>query len=146
MKRTSRAVFVLFYSLALLLVALAPGCQTGRRLEPGGAYAPVISGVTNYDALLFLADSTYDLSYNTVLTVCAIEKKNRAVLRQQFPTLKGELDHIRDQVWEIDGRWALARRAYLANPVPENLDTLNRIVSELQRAAAISETLIQPTP
>lgn len=137
----------LFLAFALPIFLLL-GCANNR-LEPGGAYAPVltndvgqVTAAAEPDMALFVSDSTYDLAYNAALTVFRIEKNNRALLKQLYPDLKKEMDRLRDQVWEADGHWAEARQAYLANPVPANLDALNRTLAELQRLSAAAETLL----
>jgi hypothetical protein len=136
----------------LLAGSLLVGCGSfsEKRLEVGGAYAPAVTNVVSGevtataapDMALFVIDSGYQRLYDATLTILRIEKNNRALLSQQFPDLKRQTDEVREAVWQIDGDWAAARQAYLTNPVPANLDALNRTLAEMQRWNAAASTLL----
>ncbi len=131
--------------LAALLVAITIALPTGcaHRLEQGGAYSQVDQAP---DLALFTSDASYKWAYTSIVTVMQLEKDHRAMLATKWPNLKGECDKIRLKTQEIDLRWATARKAYLVNPVPANLDLLNRIAAELQRVNAVAITLIPKNP
>ena len=139
-----------FSSLLLILLALGLtlGCN-GKRLELGGAYAPATTNAAGQlvataapDFTLLALDSTYDLAYQSALAACRFEKANRALLRQLDPNIKTRMDSVREMVWRIDGRWATARQAYLAQPVPANLDPIRQALAEMQRWNQTARSLL----
>src|SRR5262245_2666148 len=124
-----------FTALLSLSVGLLAGC-VGKRLEPGGAYAPggfVVTtntggvGETNFmptaqaDMAFYVADSSYDLAYSIIDGAFKFERDNRAALWRVSPSIKHTLDEIRPKALEIHKRWAAARQAYIANPVATGL-------------------------
>ena len=131
---------------------LLTGCQSPR-LEAGGAYAPAIV-TTNMDGTvttmptaapdmpLFVADSAYKLAYDAVDGVLLFEYNNRAELQQKFPKLKPALDKIRPEVWDVEVRWAKARKAYLASPTPAGLSQLQTMLGELQRLVPVAQAAL----
>ena len=138
-----------------LLVALGvasllfTGCHAPQ-LEPGGAYAPAIvstnaagavtvSPVTAPETALFIADASYRLAYDAVDGVLKFEYQNRAELAAKFPKLKPALDKLRPQIWRIEQRWALARRAYKASPSPAGLSQIQTILSEITRLVPVAQ-------
>ena len=140
----------IIYALALAaLVIGSAGCKTPR-LEPGGAYAPTNSvGAVLYNDLgLALADSSYKFAYETTLGVLKFEKDNRANLFALSPKIaldvKHALDKVRAQVWEIDKRWAMARKAYRAAPTPAGLSALQTILTEITRLLPVVQSQITP--
>lgn len=142
--------------LLALLAAVSgfTGCGGTTKLEPGGAYAP---GATNAagvfvpasapDVGLFIADSSYKLAYDAVDGVLKFERDNRAQLQAASPKIKTALDSIRPKVVDIDLRWARARQAYKANPIPANLSVMQQILAEIQALVPVAETqLVPPAP
>jgi hypothetical protein len=136
--------------LTLVLVLLGPlltapaltGCKSSK-LEPGGAYSPVTTnadGTLNFtqapDLALFEVDSAFDLAYTATDAVFNIERSNRQMLWGISPQIKHTLDQIRPQAVDAKKRYALARAAYLANPVPANLDALNTVLATMKNLSA----------
>ena len=126
------------------------GCAT--HLEPGGAYAPVTTNVDGTltplsiaDVGLFAADSAFDLAVSAMDTVFKIERENRVFLWRQSPEIKHALDSIRPQAVEAKRRYAMARAAYLENPVPANLSTLQTILLEAQALTAAATAALPAT-
>ncbi|TXH09652.1 MAG: hypothetical protein E6R03_16540 [Hyphomicrobiaceae bacterium] len=143
----TRSVAGLFLIFALSLGLL--GCVGPQRLETGGAYAPALTNAVGEvtataapDLTLFLLDASYDFAYQSALTACRIEQKNRALLAASFPRLKSDMDKFRQQIWETDLVWATARQAYLTNPVPANLEPIHRAIAEMERWNAAATALI----
>ncbi len=118
------------------------GCKA--TLAPGGAYN---SGSTNVvavkaDMAFFVVDSAYDLAYATIDAAFKFEKDNRDMLWRQSRQIKQELDRMRPQAVVINGKYLTARAAYLANPLPENLTTLQAILAEIQKLSATATAVL----
>lgn len=138
--------------LAAALIAMPATLQTGcghATLEQGGAYAPL--PVTNIDGTvtqqgsayeLFVIDQSFQLAHTAVATVFQFERDNRALLWQVSPEIKHSLDRIRPQVVDAETRFAVGRKAYIAAPVPQNLTTLQGILTELQRLSLTAQAVV----
>lgn len=131
--------------LALAVSVILPGCKTPT-LEPGGLYNPTnaIGQVLYNNTGFALADTTYRLTYETALAVFAYERNNRKVIWDLSPQVKKSLDRIRPTVVDIDHRWAMARKAYRANPTPAGLSTLQSILDEIQKLLPIIQQQLAP--
>lgn len=125
------------------------GCKTPS-LEKGGAYAPTnaLGQVIYSDLGLALADASYKFAYETALMPLRFERENRAQIAMLSPTIgaqvKTALDEVREEVWKIDQRWALARKAYKANPTPAGLSTIQAILSEIERLIPVIQSQLSP--
>lgn len=146
MKRTH--ALLLGLSAILLLcgsILLGTGCNKST-LAPGGAYNPitVTAGVTNSapDLDLFIADSAYQVAYNTIDAAFTTEKNNRALLWKTSPSIKHTLDSIRPQALDANDRYLSARAAYITNPVPDNLQGVNKILAEIQQIAIAAQAAL----
>jgi hypothetical protein len=136
-------------AMLCLLASLFAGCKT-QKLEPGGVYAPTntLGQLVLNDRALALADASYKFAYETVLGVFKFEKENRAQIAAMSPTLgatiKEALDNGRTKVWEIDQRWALARKAYRANPTAAGMTTIQTVLAEIERIVPVIQAELQP--
>ena len=133
---------------ALLAGPALTGCKSAR-LEPGGAYAPLttnddltVTPTQAPDLGLFVADQAFDLAVSTMGVAFKIERDNRMLLWRVSPEIKHGLDRVRPQAVEAKKRYALARTAYLANPIPGNLDTLNTVLAELKALSEAAQAAI----
>lgn len=139
---------ILIVAVALTLSALT-ACKTPK-LEAGGVYAPTNeTGVVIYNDLgLALADASYKFAYEAAIGVFEFEKSNRAKIKALSPdiglSVKHELDKARVNVLLIDQRWAVARKAYKANPTPAGLSTVKSILSEIQRLIPVIQSQLEP--
>jgi hypothetical protein len=152
--------------LAISLAFLSSGCAwfSGKtaQLEVGGAYAPLdVSAHTNEagqveivtnavrapDFAFFAADSAFDLAESAVQGVFKFELTNRVWLWSVSPQIKHSLDKIRPAVWDAIGKYTTARAAYVANPTPEGLATIQGIAQQLKTIADMAQAVIaQPKP
>lgn len=129
---------------ALLTVAIT-GCKT--HLASGGAYSPgefvVTTNVAGTTATNFVlssaqniafyeADTAYNAAYSIVDAAFKWESDNRAQLYKLTPEIKHTLDKIRPAAWQVQQRWAAARQAYEANPIPANLTAIQTLVAQIQ--------------
>lgn len=133
-----------FLAFACVLCALifpaVSGCKTPT-LEKGGAYD---TGNKLPDLAFYAADSAYDFAFSAIQGAFKYERDNRLALWKISPQIKHTLDGIRPTVWDINVRWAKARRAFLANPLPENLTALQTILAEIQRLVPIVQDAVKP--
>lgn len=120
----------------LLCALLLGGCKT---LEPGGAYAPV--GQTA-DMPLYTADAAYKLAYATLDAVFLFEHNNRDMLWQVNPQIKKSIDGMRTVAIQYQKDWAVARKAYLDNPVAQNLKSYEGVVAKIQQLAQVASVVI----
>src|ERR1700743_2643116 len=121
MKKIPLIVVVSLVAIATCLAVV--GCKSPT-LEAGGAYSGSVlatnattgtvstNQVSASDMPFEVADAAYKLAYQAVDGVLLIEFKNRTALLAAFPALKPALDKIRPTIWDIDQRWALARKTY----------------------------------
>lgn len=127
MKLRYSIIPILLLSLSLLFV----GCN--GTLEKGGAYAPVGQKA---DMTFYTIDSAFCLAYAAVDGAFKFERENRKALWAISPKIKRDLDYIRPDAAKVVLRYAAARRAYLSNPVPDNLTELQSTLALAQRISA----------
>jgi hypothetical protein len=120
----------------LLLIAFPLGCA---HLEPGGAYAPIGQ---QPDKAFYLADGSFDIAYSSVDAVFKFESDNRAYLWAVSPNIKHTLDKIRPLALDAATRYAKARAAYIAQPTPTGLTTLQLILTEIQKITSAAKAAI----
>lgn len=138
------------FTLFTATTELLTGCKGIGKLEAGGAYSLTNSqGQVIYNDIgLALADASYKFAYQTVDGVLKFERDNRAAIKALSPTVgldvKHALDRIRPTVWDIDQRWAVARRAYRLNPTPAGLTTLQTLLAEIQRLVPVVQAELVP--
>src|SRR5678815_4577228 len=138
--KTKLAAFMAAMVIALSLI----GCASGK-LAPGGAYHPTDTNgvaISAPDAAFFAVDSSYRIAYNTVDTVFLFENDNRAMLWALSPTIKHTLDNIRPQAVAANVEYHKARDAYIANPVPANLDLLKQVLAKMQQLTATATAVL----
>lgn len=147
MKLTPRLIFLWLILACAPIACIVNGCKAPN-LESGGNYATTNSvGVVTKDAGLFLADSGYKLAYDSIQTVFAFERNNRAELWAMSHNIKSGLDKARGEVNHIEKRWASARKAYREAPSPQGLDQLHVILADLQKVVAIVQSqVVTPKP
>lgn len=117
-----------FLLAGLLAITACVGCRA--TLEPGGAYAPVGQKA---DMTFYTIDAAFTLAYAAVDGAFKFEKQNRAALWDVSPKIKRDLDYIRPDAAKVVKRYMAARKAYLANPVPDNLTELQSTLALAQR-------------
>lgn len=135
---------------ALLILLIFPACLLfagckAPQLEAGGAYAPLDANgvaIVAADPVFFEVDSAYDLAYSTIDGAFLFERQNRAALWQISPQIKHTLDAIRPQAWAVAVQYAKARQAYIANPVPANLSTLQSVLAHAQQLVATAQAVM----
>lgn len=140
-------------SLLLTLVVVCIGsnlsCKSPK-LEPGGVYAPTnaVGQVLYNDLGLALTDASYKFAYETALSPLKFERDNRAEIFALSPdvglSVKQSLDKVRAEIWDIDQRWAAARKVYKANPTPGGLTTLQTVLSEIERIIPVVQSQLAP--
>jgi hypothetical protein len=135
--------------LVVALVLSFSGCKA--TLEQGGAYAPVvtnsdgtISAVSAPEPVFFEIDAAFDLAYAAIDGAFKFERDNRDMLWKISPNVKHALDELRPKAADVVRRYSAARKAYMANPVPAGLDTLQRILAEAQSLGAAAAAAAQP--
>lgn len=150
-----------FKSLLLIAVAVISltACNRNPGLDHGGAYAPGITNKTTNSAgevteqfvpstapeqVLFRTDAAYRFTYETALSVFEFEKENRAVISAVAPSVHPAFEEARKTAWDIDQRWASARKAYKSNPTPAGLDTMQTILQEIQRLLPSVQAELNP--
>lgn len=131
---------------ALLCLTLLIGLSACKAtLEPGGAYSPVdTNGVATVqpDYAFYVADAAFNIAAGTVDAAFKFESDNRPFLWRASPQIKRELDKVRPQATAAMLQWAKARQAYMLNPVPANLSTLNTVLAKMQQiSGAVSAVL-----
>lgn len=124
--------------IALVLATTASTCSS-KRLEPGGAYAPAGQQA---DMQFYAVDAAYDLAYYTIEAVFTFEMNNEVALWKLSPDIKHTLDKIRPQAWAANLEYHKARDAYMKNPVPANLSTLQAVVAKLQQLAVTASAVV----
>lgn len=127
---------ILAVTTALVFLSV-PGCAT--RLESGGAYAPVDVGgnaTVQPDFAFYACDAAFDLAYSTLDGAFKFESDNRALLWKVTPSIKHGLDQVRPQATEVAIKYAIARKVYMANPVPSNLTALQALLAKAQQLSA----------
>jgi hypothetical protein len=145
--RTKRAAVVL--AAGVLIIGSLTACKTPS-LEIGGVYAPTnqVGAVIYNDLGLALADASYQFAYTSILAPLKFERDNRAVIFAANPqvglSVKRAMDKLREQVWAVDVRWAMARKAYRASPTPAGLTALQSILTEIQRIIPAVQSQLDP--
>lgn len=115
----------------MLAIGAFAGCKA--TLEPGGAYAPVGQKA---DMTFYAIDAAFNLAYAAVDGAFKFERDNRKALWAISPKIKRDLDYIRPDAAKVVVRYMAARKAYLANPVPDNLTELQNVLALAQRISA----------
>jgi hypothetical protein len=138
------------FVIMLCIAGMAAGCKN-TQLESGGAYAPAVTNAagqvtpaTQPEQALYVSDAAYKLAFDTVIGVMNFERDNREDLKKISPQIKTSLDKIRPTVAEINHRWALARKAYKANPTPAGLSTVQGVVAEIVRLVPVVQAELAP--
>lgn len=146
-KRSVGSLLVLC-SLAMLPIA-ETGCNKST-LEPGGAYSPTSTNVVTGevtatqapDKEFFIADAAFYTAYSVIDAAFTFERDNRATLWQLDPNVKKTLDKIRPQAVTGKNTYLDARKAYLANPTPAGLSTLQTALGRLQQLQSAVSAVI----
>lgn len=132
------------------VMSLMLGCHTPN-LEVGGVYSPATTNAagdvvlqTQPETGLYVADAAYKLAYDIIYNVMKFERDNRVELAKVSPKIKTALDAVRPTVVDIDRRWAIARKAYTANPTPAGLTTIQAIIAEIQRLVPVVQAELAP--
>lgn len=123
-----------------LIVSLAAplmGCKA--TLQQGGAYNLTGSAP---DMPLFVADTAYQLAYNTIDAVFTTERNNRTFLWSLSPKIKQSLDSVRPQAVAADQDYLKARAAYIANPTPANLSGVQAVLAKIQQLAVAAQAAL----
>lgn len=130
-------------SILLILSLFVGGCAlfSPTKLQTGGAYAASETQAAMPE--LYAVDSSFDLAYTALDTAFKYEKANRNALWAINPMIKKRMDALRVEAQRVNIDFAVARQAYLANPVPGNLSTLNQVLAKLQAANATALLVIQ---
>lgn len=146
MNRLTRLWMALITSAIVALTVVPIVAITGcghATLEQGGAYAPATTNVDGSvvitqrpDFEFFVVDEAYQLAYDSINTTFEFERNNRAWLWQISPEIKHSLDKIRPAAQTARVKYAVARAAYLQNPVAANLSTLQTVLEEAKAVAA----------
>lgn len=149
--QTTAKAAAMIMLLGLLSFGLV-GCGT-HPLEAGGAYNPA-TFTTNADATvttnltaapdmtLYTADAAFDFANTAILSAMQFERENRALLFSISPDVKHKLDAFRVQYVELVKQWAVARKAYIANPVPANANTMTAVLAKIKAINAAVSTAI----
>jgi len=131
----------------LLAVALSVGLLTGcnkATLQSGGAYAPTNSlGAATIapDIAFYQIDGAFDVAYSATQAVLKFELDNRIYLFTLDPNIKHTLDGIRPQIVTAIQQYGIARAAYVANPTPAGLTTLQTILGKAQQLASAASAV-----
>ncbi len=121
--------------LALVCLVAFTGCQ--HSISPG-AY--------NGDLALYQTDLGVKTAYAALDAFEAWEYANRAALWARDPKIKLEADYIRVNAPKWFQSEGVLRAAYLANPTPGNLTSLQTVLTEIQAALTVaSQYLGTPT-
>lgn len=126
---------------------LVQGCATG--VQQGGAYAPVLTNsdgsitqLSAADLPFYVVDSSFQAAYSVVDAAFNIERNNRTFLWGVNPKIKHTLDSIRPAAWQVVKDYTAARAAYIANPTPAGLSTLQTLLSKVQALAAAAQAVM----
>lgn len=138
MKQIRSVLASLVLIATFCLTACGPiGCKS--TLEEGGAYAPVGQAP---DKAFFATDAAFDLAYSAVDAAFNFEKANRQLLWQISPDIKHSLDKLRPQALLIAREYTTARKAYLSNPTPAGLTTLQTILGRMQQTSTAIQAVL----
>lgn len=154
-------VIPILFILGILTATLGLGCAVGaKRLEPGGAYAPVavvttvetnadgtVTSVTTTNLVqlpdyeFFAVESSFRLAYAAIDIVYALERDNRALLWRASPEIKLGLDAVRPEVERAVKDYLRAREAYAAAPTPAGLSVMESFLARLNQLRVSVEAL-----
>lgn len=129
--------------LALSCIALITGCHK-TTLQPGGAYAPTNSlgqATSAPDIAFYTADAAYEVAHLAVRAVLQFELNNRQYLWGLSPKIKQTLDGVRPDIIAAEREYDVARQAYLANPTPAGLTTLQTVLAKTQQLAVTAQAV-----
>ena len=145
MKRISLRLFPsALLAIAIWVSLLVPACST-TKLEPGGAYAPAGTNgvaVVAPDYAFFIADSSFDLAYSALDAAFTFERDNRALLWNVSHKIKHTLDQLRPQALTVRNQYIAARVAYIANPTPAGLSTLQTALAKIKQLSAAAQAAL----
>lgn len=136
---------------AMLLLPIMILCWEGcaHKLELGGAYRPattnaagIVVDASTPDYAFFSVDLAFSTAYSAVDAVFKFERDNRVALWKVSPNIKHTLDNLRPKVWDVVRRYARARKAYLSNPLPAGLTTLQTVLGEIQKLAGAAARVV----
>ncbi len=119
------------FVVGLLTLGMAggmTGCATS--LQTGGVYQG--------DLALYRTDMAVKTAYDALNAFESWEYANRAVLFAKNPKIKAEADTIRVNAPRWFESEATLRAAYVANPTPGNLTSLQAVLSEIQAALTVA--------
>jgi hypothetical protein len=127
-------------NLTLLLAALfaLPACST-TKLETGGAYA--VQG-SQPDLAFYTVDASFDMAYAAFDTAFTFERENRKALWALSPSIKHALDAVRPTAVQVVKEYGTARKAYMANPTPAGLTTLQTVIAKAQQLAETAKAAL----
>jgi hypothetical protein len=139
--------FLSLFACALLLCAITvlPGCAGTPRLEKGGAYAPVGEDGQTFiapDVGFAIAEMGFKVTHLAIKLAFDLEFNNRVVFWNISPEIKKTLDKLRPVVNQAIIEYDLARTAYMANPTPAGLSTLQTVLSKLKQLSLTAEAVI----
>jgi hypothetical protein len=128
------------------------GCGS-QTLEQGGAYnratfttnadlTVTTNAIAAPDMTLYKADAAFDFANTSILSATQFERENRALLWSISPDIKHKLDDLRAQYVVIAKEWAVARKAYIASPVPANADSMTTVLAKIKAINAAVLTAI----
>jgi outer membrane PBP1 activator LpoA protein len=127
----------------LFAAVLLSGCAlfSPDKFEPGGAYAK--SETLAAMPELYATDAAFDIAWRACDIAFLYEKNNRAALWQLSPKIKKRTDEIRVEASQVWLDYAVARQAYLSNPIQANLAALQSSLARLQQLNIVALTIIQ---
>lgn len=145
-----RIVGAVLFAVTVNLAAglLFSGCG-GAKLETGGAYAPVGTNgvaVVAPDIEFYAVDLAYKTAWLTADAAFNFERDNRAALWQLSPQIKRTLDSIRPKAKAADHDYLVGRAAYMANPTPAGLSTLQEILARMKQIVATVQAVLPQAP
>lgn len=123
--------------MAVAFVGGPTGCAT--KLEPGGSYHQTGQAP---DKAFYATEASFDLAYAVVDAAFKFERDNRQMLWELSPSIKHGLDAIRPNASQIVVTYAKARAAYLKNPTPNGLSTLQTVLSQMQQLAQAAQAAV----
>lgn len=130
---------VILYTVLYWGIIACGGTGCKATLQQGGAYNLTGSAP---DMPLFVADTAYQLAYNTIDAVFTTERNNRAFLWSLSPKIKQSLDAIRPQAVAANQDYLKARTAYIANPTPANLSGVQAVLAKIQQLATAAQAAL----
>ena len=123
-------------ALACLSVVTTDGCKSAR-LDPTGVY--------QQDLAFYAADSSFNLAYTAIDAAFNFEKANRDALFKLDPGIKHAMDKVRPTAATVVQSYIKARAAYIANPIPANLNGLQLTLAQVQTVMATAQAALPTT-